>query len=247
MSNNEMIKSETGFMSLKDFNMSKAMSEELIGLDIRFEKIKIPSSGSTIFEVPGANPNEPDAVKEFSAVILYHHPLYAFYKTKYTGGNNPPDCGSFDGITGKGVPGGKCSKCLNNQFGTGENESKACKNRRRVYVLREGDIFPLLLSIPTSSLTPFTRYLISIMSINKKLNNVVTRFKLIKATNAGNIEYSQAQFLMGRDLTVDESALINTLSENVKAFCNKTDYDDENIEPDYKIDPATGEVIEPLV
>ena len=74
--------------------------------DMSFERIKIPSAGSTVFEVPGENPGEPDTVKEFSAVILYHHPLYAYYKTKYTGGNQPPDCGSFDGITGEGDPGG---------------------------------------------------------------------------------------------------------------------------------------------
>ena len=34
-------------------------------------------------------------VKEFSAVILYHHPVLQYYKEKYTGGSNPPDCGSF--------------------------------------------------------------------------------------------------------------------------------------------------------
>ena len=32
-----------------------------------------------------------ESVKEFSAVILHHHAMRAFYKEKYTGGNNPPD------------------------------------------------------------------------------------------------------------------------------------------------------------
>jgi hypothetical protein len=150
---------KSGYLQLADFNMNEAMAEELDGLDGGFERIKIPSAGSTVFEVPGENPNEPDAVKEFSAVILYHHPLFAYYKDKYTGGSNPPDCGSFDGVIGEGDPGGNCAKCPYNQFGSGENGSKACKNRRRIYVLREGEIFPLLLSLPTGSLKEFSRYI----------------------------------------------------------------------------------------
>jgi len=33
----------------------------------------------TVFEIPGENPDSPETVKEFSAVILHHHPLYAYY------------------------------------------------------------------------------------------------------------------------------------------------------------------------
>lgn len=64
-------------MRLADFNIAGMMAEELDGLDMSFERIKIPSAGSTVFEVPGENPGEPDTVKEVSAVILYHHPLHA--------------------------------------------------------------------------------------------------------------------------------------------------------------------------
>jgi hypothetical protein len=142
--------SNIGFLSLADTDFDALLAEELNGLDLSFERIKIPSAGSTVFEVPGEE--EPETVKEFSAVILYHHPLFAYYKSKYTEGNNPPDCGSFDGVCGAGDPGGDCKHCPMNQFGTGENGSKACKNRRRIYVLREGEIFPLLLSLPTGSL-----------------------------------------------------------------------------------------------
>jgi hypothetical protein len=86
MKNNELvtINENTGFLQLADFNLDEAMASELDGLDMTFERIKIPSAGSTVFEVPGENPGEPDTVKEFSAVILYHHPLYAYYKDKYS-------------------------------------------------------------------------------------------------------------------------------------------------------------------
>lgn len=241
---------KSGYLKLADFNMNEAMAEELDGLDGGFERIKIPSAGSTVFEVPGENPNEPDAVKEFSAVILYHHPLFAYYKDKYTGGSNPPDCGSFDGVIGEGDPGGNCAKCPYNQFGSGENGSKACKNRRRIYVLREGEIFPLLLSLPTGSLKEFSRYIKRLLSKGKKSNSVVTRFSLKKAVNSGGIAYSQAQFAVDRNLTAEEYALVSKLSEQVKAYSKHIGYEvDSSAEAaadELNVDPKTGEIIQPL-
>lgn len=207
---------KSGYLQLGDMSFNEMLAEELEGLDGGFERIKIPSAGSTVFEVPGNNANEPDAVKEFAAVILYHHPLHAYYHEKYTGGSNPPDCGSFDGKTGEGNPGGDCTTCLLNKFGSGENGSKACKNRRRIYVMREGEIFPMLLSLPTGSLKEFSRYIKRLLSKGQRSNQVVTRFSLKKATNSGGIQYSQAVFTAERCLTNEEYELINTLSEQVK-------------------------------
>jgi hypothetical protein len=240
----------SGFAGLANVNMAEMMVEELDGLDAGFERIKIPSAGSTVFEVPGEDPTEPEAVKEFSAVILYHHPLFAYYATKYTGGSNPPDCGSFDGVSGEGDPGGECKNCSLNRFGTGENGSKACKNRRRIYVLREGEIFPLLLSLPTGSLKEFTRYLKRLLGKGRKSNSVVTRFSLRKAVNSGGLAYSQAQFALDRPLTAEEHALIEKLSEQVKTYSKQVAFDYDNAvvtdDENLNIDPETGEIIEPL-
>jgi hypothetical protein len=240
----------SGFMQLANTNIGEMITEELDGLDAGFERIKIPSAGSITFEMPGEDPSEPDAVKEFSAVILFHHPLHAFYRSKYTGGNNPPDCGSFDGVIGEGDPGGECKRCPYNQFGSGENGAKACKNRRRIFVLREGEIFPLLLSLPTGSLREFTRYLKRLLSKGRKSNSVVTRFSLKKATNSGGIAYSQAQFALDRELNPEEHGAIEKLSEQIRAYSKQVafDYDSAGFAEDggVNIDPETGEIIEPL-
>ena len=122
-----------GFLALQDFDFASAIFEEMEGLNATFERIKIPAGGTTIFEIPGDDPNEPEAVKEFSAVILFHHPLNSYYKDAYTGGSNPPDCGSFDGVTGVGNPGGSSKTCPFYEFGSGENgNAKACKNPCRL-------------------------------------------------------------------------------------------------------------------
>jgi len=236
----------TGYLALADTDFGGLMAEELDGLDVNFERIKIPSAGSTVFEMPGED-GEPDAVKEFSAVILFHHPLNCYYKTKYTGGNNPPDCGSFDGVNGVGDPGGECRRCPLNQFDTGENGSKACKNRRRIYVLREGEVFPLLLSLPTGSLKELTKYLKRLLSKGKKSNAFVTRFSLKKATNTGGVVYSQAQFTIDRPLSSEEYALIEKLSEQVKSYSQNVAFDmDDSAVNALVVDEETGEIIEPL-
>ena len=243
MANKDLTVKNNGYMTLADANIGKMMAEELDGLDISFEKIKIPSAGSTFFEIEDDS-GQAAGVAEFSGVILYQHPLHCYYKTKYTGGNNPPDCGSFDGINGIGDPGGLCKRCPYNEFGSAENGAKACKNRRRIYVLREGELFPLLLSLPTGSLKEFTKYLKRLLSKGKKSNMVVTSFSLKKATSTGGVTYSQAHFAVNRDLSADEQVLIGNLTEQIKALSGKVGFETDN--DTISVDPETGEVLEPL-
>jgi len=249
---NTVKKEETenaGFLSLADNDLSGLLEGELEGLDLKFERIKIPSAGSTVFEVPGED-GESDAVKEFSAVILLHHVLNCYYKSKYVGGSNPPDCGSFDGIIGVGDPGGECAKCPLNRFGSGENGSKACKNRRRIYVLREGEVFPLLLSLPTGSLNEFTKYIQRLLTKGRKSNMVVTRFSLRKATSTGGVTYSQAQFAIDRPLSPEEIVYIEKQTDLLKSYSRSVAFDTEREtelpDTDYTVNEVTGEIIEPL-
>ena len=239
------VNSTDGFLALQDFNLSDVMAEELSGLSVSFERIKIPIGGGTVFKIPGDEPDDMDTLKEVNAVILYQHTLNAYYATKYAGGSHPPDCGSFDGVTGRGNPGGLCRNCPYNEFGSGENGAKACKNRRRLYLLREGDVFPVILSLPTGSLKGFTRYLMRILPKYKSSNAVVTRFTLKKATSGTGVIYSQAQFSVVRALTLEERTLIAAMTEQVKAVSMNVGYDAEDTIPPH-VDPDTGEIIEPL-
>ena len=124
MKNEMMETNQTGFLALQDFDLADVMCAEMDGLSAAFERVKIPSGGGVMFEIPGENPEEPDTVKTFSAVILYQHSLNAYYQSEYQGGSNPPDCGSFDGHHGEGTPGGDCGTCPLNQYGSGKNGAK---------------------------------------------------------------------------------------------------------------------------
>ena len=241
MGNNE-ISNTNNYTALKDFNLAEALTSELGGMDISFDRVSIPAAGGQAFEVPGELPGETDMVKDFSGVILFHHPMFTYYRERFSGGNNAPDCGSYDGITGVGNPGGVCANCPLNQFGSGENGGKACKNKRRIYVLREGELIPILLVLPTGSMKEFSVYIKRLLAKGKKSNSVVTKFSLKKVTNASGIAYSQAQFAVDRVLTAEEMPFVQAMSDQVKSFATRVAYDDA---PGEVIDPVTGEVYDP--
>jgi hypothetical protein len=236
------------FQALAEFDIAKALTDELAGMDGAFERIKMPTGGGTVFEVPGDEPGETESVKEFTGVILHHHPLNVYYRDEYTGGSRPPNCASNNGLVGQGNPGGVCEACKFNQFGSGRNDGKACQNRRRLFILREGEVLPVLLSIPAGSLKEFRAYIIRLLGKAKQSDGVVTRFTLSKATNKGGAPFSQAHFGKVRDLTPEERALIAPLAEQIKAQSWKIGYDTDAPEDPYydpNIDPETGEALNP--
>jgi len=226
--NKELAEAKSGYIAAGT-NLATMFAEEMDGLTLSFDRIKVPAGGGLAFEVPGDDPDSPDSVKEFKAVILYHHPVHAYFKDKYTGGNNPPDCGSIDGHTGVETETGLvkvCKDCEYSKFGSGENGGKACRQKRRIYILRENEALPIIVSLPTGSLADFSKYVMRLLSRGKKSNAVVTKFTLKKAQNAGGINYSQVVYAAERDLTAAEQSAIDTISEQVKRFAGKVDLAD---------------------
>jgi hypothetical protein len=241
------VQEKSGYLSLANFDFTTDISEVLDGMNISFGKIKIQTGA---YEVPDED-GDADTVPEFNGVILFNHALNMFYKTDYTGGNMPPDCGSFDGKNGTGDPGGNCKKCKLNQFGTAKDgKGKACKNRQRVYILREGEMFPMVFSLPTGSLSGFGKYLTAQLSKGRRPSQYVTRFSLKRAQSSEGKPYSQAQFSVDRVLSAEEHALITKLAEQVKNYALTADYDQFDIinldEDAPYFDTKTGEVVEPL-
>ena len=120
-----------GFAVLANQNvLNEALADDCQGLEFSFDRVKLPAGGGTAFEVPSAEGEDSEMAKDITGVIVYNHSAYAYYHDKYTGGNNPPDCGSFDGVNGIGNPGGDCQNCPYNKFGSGDGQSKLCKNKR---------------------------------------------------------------------------------------------------------------------
>lgn len=252
---NQIVKNETnaianvgGFATPEDMQwLNEAMSEDCAGIELQLDRIKIPAGGSTAFEIPSADGDDTEMVKEITGVILFNHPANAYYKDKYTGGSNPPDCSSFDGVHGTGTPGGNCAACPFNKFGSGDGKSKACKNRRMLYILREGQLFPVILNLPVGSSAAYKNYVKRLLTQRSSLSRVVTTISLKKAMSDSNIAYSQAAFKFVRQLTAEEVASLNPLVEQMKTYAaNLTTADLVADEETPFVDAETGEVIEPL-
>lgn len=215
------IVTSSGYAALANVDaLSNTLAEDCDGLEFSLDRIKIPSGGGTVFEVPTDEEGEADMVKEITGVILHNHAVNSYYKEKYSGGSNPPDCGSFDGKFGVGTPGGDCKSCSFNKFGSGDGKSKACKNRRTLYILQENEFFPVSLSLPPGSVGSYTNYVKRLVSKGLRPNGVVTKITLKKATSSDGINYSQAVFKNERLLTVQEKEALAPMVEQMKVMAS---------------------------
>ena len=230
MNNNELMAVENAGYMTEAIDLQELFSEELDGLRPTFDRIRVPAGGGLSFELPSDDPNSPDMMKEFSAVILYHYPSNSYYKEKFTGGNNPPDCSSRDGKIGVVAETGECRECKNcpmAKWGSGENGGMACKQKRAMYLLREGELLPVVMTLSTGSLAEFTKYITRLVTKGKRANGVVTKFSLKRAQNSTGIAYSQVMCSVDRALNPDEQANISAMSEQVKNLVNRMPIFDE--------------------
>ena len=172
----ELAVATTGFTALANNNLfEEAMADEYAGLEFSIDRVKLPAGGGTAFEVPAEDGEDTEMVKDITGVILYNHPAFAYYASAFAGGHAAPDCSSIDGVTGVGTPGGDCRTCPYNKFGSGDGQSKLCKNKRMLYILREGELFPVALSLPTGSLKTFTNYVKRQLTKGRKISQIVTK------------------------------------------------------------------------
>jgi hypothetical protein len=92
----------------------------------------------------------------------------------------------------------------------------ACKQKRRLYLIREGEVLPMIMTLPTGSLGEFTKYVTRLVTRGMKANSVVTKFTLKRAQNSTGINYSQAVCAVDRVLSAEEKKNISVLTGQVK-------------------------------
>lgn len=253
--NNELATVESGVRTGGFANVAQmaALKEELmeccVGMEFSMDRIKMPSGVSKFFIVPGDGEEE-QQVSEIVGIVLHSHPSFAYYTTSYQGGSNPPDCGSFDGKTGIGNPGGSCRECIHNRFGSGgDGQGKACQNRKMLYILQEGELLPMMLSLPVGSVRKFEDFVKLWFAKHMKLpHQFVTKITLKKAhSNTTNRDFSQAVFQRVRDLTDEEKAATAPYVQQVRGYAkNLTTASLIPVDEDNFVDPETGELIPAL-
>ena len=205
-----------------DFS-AEDMAADMDGMTMTFQRVKIPSGGMLQFEMPTDDPDNPDYTRVLTGVILHNHTSCAFWaEGNDDEENNPPVCSSLDGKTGIGLPGGACSACEMNRFGSAaKGRGKACKNMRVIYLLRSGDYMPLQINLPPTSIRGFNDFISSAFVMRRRASfGSMVQIGLKKGSN-GKDEYSIATFKRLYDFCGEELAQIRAYAMNFKEQLNQ--------------------------
>lgn len=187
-----------------DPEMLAELQDELSDLDdengITCRQIKIPAGGKLAYEVQGEEEGDEEYLKEIEGVIVFTHRMNGFWPNAFGTSTNPEDkipvCSSMDGKSGLNIQTGcvdECERCPYNQYGSDSKggKGKACKNMRRIYLMRSGDPNFYLLTVPPTSIKEVNKSLTRIMaSKGIPYTNLIVSLKLAKATNVNGIDYS---------------------------------------------------------
>ena len=186
-----------------------------------FDVVKAPSGGITAFSVPGLSGDEIE--KELVGIIVDYTTPRAYWDTPDPIEGTPPVCYSLDSIISH--EGKACSLCERNLFGSkeGDSNAKACKESVELYLLRPGDIIPIIVRVPVSSKFIFQKYLIRLVSKMIPLCGVVTKITLEKATSKLGQPYAQYIFEVDKILETEETDGARAFGQKFAAVLNTAD------------------------
>ena len=225
------------------------ISEELDGLGtVPLDRAKFPGSGGTQFEISDED-DEDETVNadSITGVIVHHHSMNSRWERAYEGSQEPPVCSSQNGKTGLNIQTGEviaCADCPFNQFGSATGNTKACKNIHRLFIARDGNPVPLIVSLPPTSLRSFKNYVSKkLLMKGKKCNQVITKISLKKEKSQSGMNYAKAVFERAGDLSdkqIADAVNIGNFIKNIVTAEAPICASDYNMAP-----PAESEYAEP--
>jgi hypothetical protein len=228
----ELVKPEDFAVVQSDPAELQALIKETLGGESLqahdLDRVKVPSGGALSWEVPTVSGEA--SMKELVGIIVHHQNKRAYWHEKFSGGNEKPDCSSEDAITGVGDPGGECASCPFAQFGSDEDGvSQACKALKHIFILTEGSVLPIVVTLPPSSLAPAKKYLMRLIQNRIAPSGIVTKLTLEKAESKGGIKYSKAVFAAGEPLKPDDAEKVKQYAEALKPSLRTVNIDPQEL------------------
>ena len=225
---------ESGVEEIRDLIISNVGDEGLDSFDL--SRAINPGSGGDKWKIPDID-GEPEMTDSITGVIVYHRLVRAYwpgeYKPNETG---PPDCSSVDARWGEGTPGGNCADCAFSVFGSGKNNSQACRAMKQIFIIREGELLPTLVNITAANIGMPKRYLLGLLSKRRlRYNQVVTNINLTPDISSSGFDFSKANFTMISVLDPEQQVAMEQLTEIFKPMLSSQpvviDADAEIAEP----------------
>lgn len=199
------------------------ISQEIGDLEtIPFGKIAIAGAGANVFKVTEPGDDEPTSVMDIEGVIIWSHKQNALWlRPMGSTEDKSPDCFSMDAVIGTVKETGECYRCDGcqyNEYGSNPNgPGKACKNMRLLYIMRSGDIFPMVLQLPPTAIRIFDNYRTKVVMDRRRMDSVVTKITLKTQKSQGGIDYSVPVFNMVGALTKEDAMRLADYTKNFKS------------------------------
>lgn len=204
-----------------------------------YGRIKMASGGAKVFQVfePGDEDDDVQSTQEISAIILMSNLCNAYWPSSISdGGDKTPVCSSIDGVTGIETESGECRACKtcpHNQFGSDSKggKGKACKNMRRLYLLRpeSGDLLPLIFTLPPTSIGAYDKYRAKVaLKYKGNMHAVITKITLKTQKNATGTVYSTAAFEAVERLSPQDAQRVFAYAQAFKSSASQVGINEDD-------------------
>lgn len=230
--------SDYAIMQLGVSGIKEAVEANMVpGEGIRefdLDRVGVPSGGGLAWTVIDDN-GEPAPEMALDGVIILHGQRRVFYLQDFEdSGGGPPDCSSLDGRVGTGrivedgdVSGNRsCSLCPHAQWGSSRkyegDKGQRCSLRRVVFLLRRGDVLPLVIDLAPTSYGVLNKFLLRLTSKAIPCYGAVVSLKLSSEQSNSGIKYSVVAPRLVARLSAEETAFMKGVSQSLKPFLDRT-------------------------
>lgn len=220
-------------------DLAELYREEMgVGGDIAgtsFDRVKHPAGGAISWEIPGANPEQPEVVQEIVGIVLDDHFQSSLWlKDEDDAENTPPDATWLEVEPGVVIAqinddarnaGAQDDLSADpfNAWGSGRGgRGKAAKQTYRLYVLRDGAVMPVVFTVPPSSFKAWTDFKRYVLSTRKRLiPEVAVRMTLKRQENPDGKPYATIVFGIAEELQPDVAAEMVARREEIRPLTRR--------------------------
>lgn len=169
-----------------------------------------------------------ETFKELVGVVVFKQKTRGYWPKDQADDDKVPACSSQDGITGidRDQVVHDCATCPFNAWGTGVDENgdptkgKACKEMRRLFIVRRGNVMPETVRMSPMSLKPHDKHFSArlqrgIADIDRQ--TVIT----LHQEGSGKKIYAVADFKLGDEIPMEQRIKFAAMRSAVKEFAEK--------------------------